>query len=82
MNIVKSWIGTGQNEPVEPEQLQNALGSDMMGEFAAKMGVSESEAASHLSKDLPTVIDKLTPDGKLPEPGLMGNVENLMKKFF
>ena len=81
-SAVKSWIGTGKNEPVEPEQIQNALGSDMMGQFASKMGISESEAASHLSTMLPTVVDKLTPEGTLPEPGIIGNVENMMKKFF
>ena len=81
-NTVKSWIGIGENEPVEPDQLQNALGSDMVGKFASKMGVSESEADSQLSKQLPTVIDKLTPDGKLPESDNLGNVQDLMKKFF
>lgn len=81
-NTVKSWIGMGQNEPVEPTQLQNALGSDMMGKFASKMGVSESEAASHLSNVLPTVVDKITPDGKLPESSTLDNVQDLLKKFF
>ena len=80
-NTVKSWIGMGENEPVEPDKLQNALGSDMVEKFASKMGISQSEAASQLSKQLPTVIDKLTPDGKLPESGNLGNVQDLLKKF-
>ena len=80
--VVNSWISTGKNEPVEPKQLENALGSDMVGKFASKLGISQSEAASHLSESLPTVIDKLTPDGKLPESGNLGNVQDLMKKFF
>ena len=81
-STVKSWIGLGENEPVEPDQLQNALGSDMVEKYAAKMGISQSEAASQLSKDLPTVIDKITPDGKLPESDNLGNVQDLLKKFF
>jgi len=80
-HIVDSWIGKGENQPVEPGKLQNALGSDMMGQFASKMGVSETEAATHLSNILPTVVDKLTPDGELPEPSKMGNVEDMIKKF-
>ena len=80
-NTVKSWIGMGENEPVEPDKLQNALGSDMVEKFASKMGISQSEAASQLSKQLPTVIDKLTPDGKLPESGNLSNVQDLLKKF-
>ena len=81
-NVVNSWISKEPNQPVEPNQLENALGGDMMGKFASKMGVSSPEASSHLSKLLPTVIDKLTPDGKLPESGNLGNVQDLMKKFF
>lgn len=81
-NVVNSWISKEPNKPVEPNQLENALGGDMMGKFASKMGVSSSEASSHLSKLLPTVIDKLTPDGKLPESGNLGNVQDLLKKFF
>lgn len=81
-NVVNSWISKEPNQPVEPKQLENALGSDLIGKFASKMGVSSSEASSHLSKLLPTVIDKLTPGGKLPESGTLGNVQDLMKKFF
>lgn len=80
--IVGSWIGTGENEPVEPEQLQNALGSDTVEKLATQMGVSKEEAAAELSKTLPTVVDKLTPDGKLPESDNMGDIQNLLKKFF
>lgn len=79
---VGSWIGLGENEPVEPQQLENALGSDMIEKFASKMGISHSEAASQLSKQLPTVVDKLTPEGKVPESGDLGNVQDLLKKFF
>lgn len=80
-NIVNSWISKGKNQPVEPNQLQNALGSEMMSKFASRMGVSQPEAANHLSKLLPTVVDKLTPDGNLPEPQHMGNIQELVKKF-
>ena len=80
--IVSSWIGKGANEPVEPNQLHNALGSDMMEKFASRMGVSQSEAADQLSKTLPTVVDKLTPEGKLPESDNMDNIQDLLKKFF
>lgn len=80
-STVKSWIGMGKNEPIEPAQLQNALGSDVMGQFASKMGISESEAATHLSNILPEVVDKLSPDGQLPEAHNMGNIQDLLKKM-
>jgi uncharacterized protein YidB (DUF937 family) len=81
-NIVSSWVSTGENQPVEPEQLQNALGSNLMEQFASKLGLSHSETASRLSSVLPTVIDKLTPDGKLPENDGQGNIQDLLKRFF
>jgi len=80
--IVSSWIGKGKNEPVEPDQLQNALGRDEIEKYAARMGVSPSEAAAHLSKTLPTVVDKLTPDGKLPESDDSNSIQDMLKKLF
>jgi len=80
-NIVNSWISTGENQPVKPEQLQNALGGDLMDQFASKLGLSHSEAANQLSSVLPTVIDKLTPDGNLPESNDLGGIQDLLKKF-
>lgn len=80
--IVGSWIGKGDNEPVAPEQLQNALGREEIDKYAAKMGMSSSEAAAELSKTLPTVVDKLTPDGKLPESDDENSIQDLLKKFF
>lgn len=38
-SIVQSWVGTGQNLPISPAQIQQALGSGMLGELTAKAGV-------------------------------------------
>lgn len=67
--IVESWIGTGQNQPISAEQIQKVLGSDVVKNLAAKVGISPEEASSKLSEILPTLVDKLTPDGKVPEGG-------------
>lgn len=64
--IVQSWIGTGQNEPIEPEQICEATGSDVIDELAAKTGIAPEELKQKLAEILPQVIDKLTPQGKLP----------------
>src|SRR5512133_1171549 len=75
---VASWIGTGANQPVSAEHIQNALGSDQLQQVAGQMGVSQEEAASGLAGLLPQVVDKLSPQGCLPEgvPGM-----DLLKKF-
>ena len=65
---VKSWISTGPNQPITPDQIQTALGSDTMAQLAAKLGMSPQELSAKLSTALPQVIDKMTPAGVIP-PG-------------
>jgi uncharacterized protein YidB (DUF937 family) len=73
---VASWIGTGENQPIAGNQIQAALGSDQLQQLAGQLGVSHDEAASGLAGLLPQVVDKLSPEGSLPEGG---NVMNLLK---
>ena len=65
--LVASWIGTGRNLPVSPEQLLGVLGEERLGQFAHLLGVSRGDAALQLSSLLPQVVDRLTPDGQLPD---------------
>ena len=66
-DMVSSWISTGPNPPVTAGQLTDVLGTDVLGQFAAKAGVSHGEAGGLLASLLPTVIDQLTPQGNVPE---------------
>jgi uncharacterized protein YidB (DUF937 family) len=61
-----SWIGSGQNQPVSPSQLGSALGPNIVKTLAQRSGLSEDEITKQLSQVLPGVIDKLTPNGRLP----------------
>ncbi|MGH8521019.1 MAG: YidB family protein [Gammaproteobacteria bacterium] len=70
-DLVSSWIGTGENRAVSGEQLQEALGEAKVQQVAQSVGISSQEASSGLAALLPQLIDKLTPDGKLPEGGLV-----------
>jgi uncharacterized protein YidB (DUF937 family) len=65
-DVAKSWIGSGQNQPVSPGQLGPALGPDIIKTLAQRSGLSEEEITKHLSQILPGVVDKLTPHGRLP----------------
>ena len=58
-----SWVGTGSNRPVEPGQLQQALGGDWMAALASQLGTSPDQASQSVASLLPDVIDKLTPGG-------------------
>lgn len=70
-DIVSSWISTGENLPINADQIKEALGSETIQNLAAKIGISPDELSAKLSQFLPGVIDKLTPDGSLPEGGLL-----------
>jgi uncharacterized protein YidB (DUF937 family) len=60
-----SWVGTGANLPVEPGQLQQALGGDWMSALASQLGTSPEQASQSVASLLPDVIDKLTPGGTI-----------------
>lgn len=62
-STVQSWVGTGANTPIAPEQLQQALGSETVQKLAASLGVSPQEALAKLSAALPQAVDHLTPTG-------------------
>ena len=64
--VTKSWIGSGQNQPISPGSLGSALGPSIIKALAEKTGLSEQEVTTHLSQLLPGLVDKLTPQGRLP----------------
>ncbi|HXY77463.1 MAG TPA: YidB family protein [Candidatus Acidoferrales bacterium] len=64
---VNSWIGTGPNQSITPEQIQQVLGSGPLQGVAQKLGVSPEQASSTLSQLLPEVMNHLTPNGSVPE---------------
>ena len=63
---VASWVGTGENQAVSPDQITSALGSSQIAELAAKFGISPDVLSSQLAQHLPDVINKLTPHGEVP----------------
>jgi uncharacterized protein YidB (DUF937 family) len=60
-----SWVGKGENLPISAEQLSSVLGSDAIAGMAAKFGVSPETLSAQIAEHLPTVIDKMTPDGEV-----------------
>jgi uncharacterized protein YidB (DUF937 family) len=64
--IVQSWVGTGPNKDVSPDQLSRALDPDLLKQLAAKFGISPQAVSAHLADILPKLVDRLTPDGKIP----------------
>jgi uncharacterized protein YidB (DUF937 family) len=62
----QSWVGTGQNMPIDPGALSQIFGQGQLGQIAAQLGMSRDEAAGQLAQTLPNVVDRMTPDGELP----------------
>ena len=62
----KSWVGSGQNQPVSPNQLGQALGPNIIKTLSQMTGVSEEELTKQLSQGIPVLVNTLTPNGKLP----------------
>lgn len=66
-DIISSWVGTGENLPISSDQIQQALGSDTLIKVASQLGLSPEDASTALANKLPGIIDKLTPDGIVPQ---------------
>ena len=72
--VVSSWIGTGQNLPISAEQLQGVLHSGALEQVAAEAGMDPSQLTSMMSTLLPHIVDKLTPNGEVPEGGALSQM--------
>jgi uncharacterized protein YidB (DUF937 family) len=81
-DVASSWVGKGANQPVSGEQMINTLGSDKIREIASNLGISNTEAADGLASVLPQLIDKLTPDGTIPEDSVLKQGIGLFLKHF
>ena len=72
--VVKSWVGSGQNQPISPNQLSSVLGPKIIEVLAQKTGLSGQELTSQLSQVLPGIVDKLTPHGRMPTQSEVTNL--------
>jgi uncharacterized protein YidB (DUF937 family) len=62
----RSWISTGANKPVLPNELETVLGSEKIAWLMKETGMSREELLAGLSRELPEAVDKLTPEGRIP----------------
>lgn len=69
--VISSWISTGQNLPVSADQLQSVLHSGALQEAAQKAGVDPSKLTGMMTTLLPSLVDKLSPNGQIPDAGAL-----------
>jgi uncharacterized protein YidB (DUF937 family) len=64
-NVAKSWVSSGANQPVTPNQIKTVLGTDSLTAIASQNGMTVDKIAALLAQHLPTAIDKATPSGTI-----------------
>ena len=61
-----SWVGTGENLPISADQIASVLGNGPLADMAAKFGLDPNTLSAQIAEHLPTLVDKLTPNGEVP----------------
>ncbi len=77
--VVQSWLSSGENQALSPDQLHQVLGGDVVRSLAAKVGVDPDQAASELTAMLPQLVGALTSGGATPQGGLVEEGMALLK---
>jgi uncharacterized protein YidB (DUF937 family) len=77
-DVARSWVGTGQNQPIAPDQLGGVLGHDLVAGLAQQLGLNQGDLLGQLSQLLPQVVDKLTPDGQIPQGDIGGMLGGML----
>lgn len=81
-HLADSWVGTGQNLPLEADQVQSVFGQEQIRQMAAKAGIAPEALSAKLAELLPQVIDKATPNGSIPDQNsLQQGLGNLLQGF-
>ncbi|HZH11859.1 MAG TPA: YidB family protein [Microvirga sp.] len=65
-DVAESWVSTGPNKEIEPPQLEQAIGHDVLDTLTQQTGLSREEILARLTRELPKAVDQYTPDGRLP----------------
>lgn len=80
---INSWISSGQNLPISPEQLMQVFGQGQLQQMASSSGLDVGQLSGGLSDLLPQMIDRLTPSGQMPAAGIdsaLTELSNLMPR--
>ena len=78
-DVVSSWISTGKNLPISADQIQRVFGNQQVSQIAQRVGIEPEKVTTTLASVLPGLVDKLTPNGKLPNEDALLEGLNLLK---
>ena len=78
----RSWVSTGPNLPISPDVMAQVFGQDGLAQIASRAGLSEQQTSEGLTEVLPEVVDRLTPQGQVPElDALSASVGDLQRRL-
>jgi uncharacterized protein YidB (DUF937 family) len=78
-HVAQSWVGTGPNQQISPQDLHRALGDEQVQDMARQSGMSASQLLPLLAQALPTIVDRMTPNGQVPQRGgLLGALTGML----
>lgn len=70
-HIIGSWVSSGQNLPISAIELQSVLHSGALQQVAQQAGMDPAQLIGTMSSLLPHLVDKLSPNGQLPDAGAL-----------
>jgi len=70
-HVANSWVGSGPNQPVSPQDLHRALGDEQVQSMASQTGMSTAQLLPLLAQFLPGIVDRLTPHGRVPDGDIL-----------
>jgi uncharacterized protein YidB (DUF937 family) len=65
-DVADSWVHPGPNRQIAPRDLEHALGGDTLDALSRQTGMDRNDLLEGLSQHLPELVDRLTPQGRLP----------------
>lgn len=79
----RSWVGTGANQPLPADALEQIFGAGGLAEIARRAGLSQADASRGLAELMPEVVDHVTPKGEVPQNGdeLLASVDALARRM-
>lgn len=74
-----SWVGTGKNLPLSVDQITKIFSGGQLADIARQAGISEKQAAGELKDILPEIVDRVTPEGKVPEGDMLSKGLDILR---
>lgn len=57
----------GPNRPLHRQQVEAAIDPETIEQLSRQTGLSREELLERIARDLPDAVDKMTPEGRLPD---------------